>query len=114
MFARKLEPQGPSTMGAGKVEAATESTMSLELAGPFIPGGVVTDTRPLGVMEGRCLGTGATPALAAAAVRADAPVRSARTRARSLPPGLDERLARLGIKPSRARTPSCVIVDIPL
>jgi hypothetical protein len=112
MFGRKLEPQGPSTLGGGKVEAATESTMSFDLAGPFIRGGVVTDTRPLGVMEGRCLGTGATPALVAAGVAQTAAAPPSR-RTRSLPPSLDERLARLGIGARRARS-RVFIVDIPL
>ena len=73
----------------------------------------MTDTWPLGVMEGRCLGTGATQALVAAVAGADAALPSAPTRTRSLPPGLDERLAQLGIGARRARSRG-FIVDIPL
>ena len=68
MFGWKLDSQGPSTMDGGKVEAATKCTMILDdHAAPFIPGGVVADMWPLGVMEGRCLGIGATAAFAALA-----------------------------------------------
>jgi hypothetical protein len=102
-------------MGGGKVEAATKSTMILDgHAPPFIPGGVVTDTRPLGVMGGRCLGTGATQALVAAAALTDAALPSAPTRTRSRPPSLDERLARLGIGTSRTRSREFTVVDLPL
>ena len=113
MFGRKLEPQGPSTMGGAKVEAATKSTMSLDTRGPFISGGVVTDTGPLGVMEGRCLGTDATGALVAATA---APTNAAppSRRKRSSPPSLDERLARLGIGTSRMRGREFTFIDIPL
>jgi hypothetical protein len=101
-------------MGGGKVEAATRSTMILDdHAPPFIPGGVVTDTWPLGVMEGRCLGTGATQALVAGAAARTATAPPSR-RTRSLPPSLDARLARLGIGTSRMRGREFTIVDIPL
>jgi hypothetical protein len=113
MFGRKLEPKGPSTMGGGKVEAATESTMNLDTRGPFIPGGVVTDTGPLGVMGGLCLGPDATHAIVAARAAARTAATSPSRRTRSLPPSPDERLARLGIGAPRPRR-RAFIVDIPL
>jgi hypothetical protein len=116
LYGRKLDPQGPSSIGGAKVEVATRSTMILDdYAPPFIEGGGAVTTRPLGVMEGRCLGPGATDALVAAtAARTSLASAERRALTRSSTQNLDQRLARLGIGTRNAEGPGFAIIDIPL
>jgi hypothetical protein len=103
MFGRKLETvqDGIGTITGSRAGIAESSSIPWPAAHkppePFIPGGVVTEGRPLGVLEERCYsGVAAGEVLAlsrAAAIRTPAPQSSIERRRR-----LDERLRALGIR----------------
>jgi hypothetical protein len=108
MFGWKLDRQGPSSIGGESLgPIGGKSTMILDPTGPFVPSdGFVTST-PLGTITPRCLGPGATEALAALSTVRTAAVlsgqdsrrsrRSYRSPHSSMDPELEARLARLGI-----------------
>jgi hypothetical protein len=134
MFGSRLDPPGPSTLG-GRLFESGEATARGMVYGygpagepPFLRSDNTVRSEPLGSMTSRCLGPGATEALAAlSAVRTAAVLsggqdsprsrRSYRSLQTSMDPDLAARLARLGIGArdpdlERGRWPR--VVDMPL
>ena len=113
MFGRKLEPQGPSTMGGRLLMSGDAAARGMPYCPtgepPFIKSDGIVTTEPLGVMTSRCI-EGGGPVLAAWQSQINTPARQRSWRRNTL----DERLERLGVRAGGRSLQRTRVFDLPL